>query len=158
MDDLLWHVQLSVAHPQYQQVSLRRRPGYPDHEVVIVDAQKLIRYSSQDLRVGYVIGPVETWDADKRKGMFEFLAPPKLREQHVEMPIVSFNEVTVSEREACFWLFKRARQRHLQYVSYTNGRHRARYLASTGALEIPVMCRKDQVGILSAHCMGPRVA
>ncbi len=158
MNDPLWHVQLNNAHPQYQQVSLRRRPGYPDHEVVIVEAQKLIQYSAQDIRTSYVIGPVEAWDPVKRHGLFEFLAPPKPREQHVEMPIVSFNEVTVYERESYLWLFSRIRQRQVQYVAYTNGRHRARYLADAGATEIPVMCHKHEVRMLIAHCTSTGVA
>ena len=97
MNDQLWHVQLSDAHPQYQQVSLRRRTGYTDHVVVIVDAQKLFQYSAQNPQAGYVIGLVETRDPAKRQGLFEFLSPPRPREQYVEMPIVSFNEVTVYE-------------------------------------------------------------
>lgn len=152
MDDLLWHVQLSDTHPQYQRVSLRRRPKYPDHEVVIVDAQKLIHYSAQDIHPSYVVGPVETWDPAKRQGLFEFLAPPRPREQHVEMPIVSFNDITVYERESYLWFFYRLRPREVQYVAYTNGRHRARYLADAGAKEIPVMCPRDQVHLIREHC------
>ncbi|CAM5317148.1 plasmid fertility inhibition factor family protein [Thauera mechernichensis] len=158
MNDPLWHVRLSDGHPRYQQVSLRRRPGYPNHEVVIVDAQKLIQYSAQDFRAGYVIGPVGTWDPRKRQGLFEFLAPPGPRERHVEMPIVSFNEVTVYERESYLWLFSHIRSRQVQYVGYTNGRHRARYLADAGARDIPVMCHKDEVHVLRAHCTSAGMA
>lgn len=158
MNDLLWHGQLSDAHPQYKRVSLRRRPGYLDHEVIIVNAQKLIQYSAQDIQTSYVIGPIETWDPAKRQGLFDFLAPPKPREQHVEMPIVSFNVVTVYERERYRWLFSSERQRQVHYVSYTNVRHRARYLADAGAKEIPVMCHRNELQMLIAHCTSVGVA
>ena len=152
MDDLLWHVRLSDTHPQYQSVSLRRRPRYPDHEVVVVDAQKLIHYSAQDIRRSYVVGPVETWHPAKRQGLFEFLAPPRPGEQHVEMPIVSFNDITVHDRESYLWFFYRLRPREVRYVAYTNGRHRARYMADAGAKEIPVMCPRDQVQLFRERC------
>ena len=54
MNNLLWHVLLSDAHPQYQQTSRFRRSGHLDYEIAIVDAQKLIQYSAKDVRTGYV--------------------------------------------------------------------------------------------------------
>jgi hypothetical protein len=152
MNNPLWHVQLSDTHPQYQQVSLCRRPGYPNHEVVIVNAQKLIQYSGQDICPGYVIKPVEEWPLAKRQGLFEFLAPPKPYEHHVEMPIISFNEATIDKHEPWFWLFRRKREQRIQYVSYINGRHRTSYLVYAGAKEIPVMCHKNEVSMLNMHC------
>lgn len=150
-ESLLWRVRLSDSHPGYQQVSLRRRPGYPDYQVVMVDAKKLIDYSDQDIR-GFVIPPVEQWDVEKRRGMFAFLAPPTPRERHVEMPIVSFNRVSIVRREPFLWIFRRTKAYQAKYVSYTNGRHRARYLYYAGATGIPVMCHKNNVDALLAHC------
>lgn len=150
-DDELWHVRLDGAHPDYQSVSLRRRPGYANYEVVEVDTEKLIHYSNQDIR-GYVIAPVEDWRPDKRQGIFNFLAPPGPREQPVEMPVISFNERDVIHYERKWLFFKKAVPLRLKYIGYTNGRHRSRYLYFAGAKRIPVMCHISQVDALKAHC------
>lgn len=150
-DDELWHVQLDSAHPDYQSVALRRRPGHTNYEVVEVDAEKLIHYSNQDIR-GYVIAPVEYWQPDKRQGIFNFLAPPGPREQPVEMPVISFNERDVFHYERKWLFFKKAVQLRLKYIGYTNGRHRSRYLYYAGAKRIPVMCHISEVDALKAHC------
>ena len=154
MNDTLFNIRLSDTHPGYQYVKLRCRPGYENHVVVIVDVQKLIRYSNQHLHSSFVIPPAEDWTEEQRKGMFDFLAPPSHKERHVEMPIVSFNEVVVQFREPFLKFFSRRREHLLRYVGYTNGRHRTRYLHFAGALEIPVMCHKSEAKTLQRYC-GP---
>lgn len=67
--------------------------------VVVLDAQKLIRYSDQHMHKRMVIAPADTWAEHGRKRLFDFLAPPTVTERHVEMPIVSFNEFDVEYRE-----------------------------------------------------------
>lgn len=152
MKEKLWHVRLSDTHPQYQHVSLRRRPGHDNYVVVVVDAQRLIRYSDQHMHSHFVIAPADTWAEGKRKGMFDFLAPPNANERHVEMPIVSFNEVILEYREPVLKFFSRRRVRLLRYVGYMNGRHRTRYLYFAGAQEIPVMCHEGQAKALLHYC------
>lgn len=152
--DKLWHVQLDGTHPSYQSVALRRRPGYANYEVVEVVAERLIHYSNQDIR-GYVIPPVEQWQADKRKGIFNFLAPPKPTERYIEMPVISFNERDVIHYERKWLFFKRQVMSRLKYIGYTNGRHRTRYLYYAGAKVIPVMCPASEVNALRTHC-GPQ--
>ena len=150
-DDELFHVQLDDHHPTYQSVALRRRPGYEHYEVVEVDMAKLIHYSNYDLE-GYVLAPVEQWRKDKREGIFRFLAPPGAREQAVEMPVISFRERKVFQRERK-WLFFEKDVVHTQrYIGYTNGRHRTRYLYFAGAKRLPVKCHTTEVAALKTHC------
>lgn len=151
MEKDLWHVRLSAAHPEYQQVSFRRSEVHENYQVVVVDAKKLIHYSDRDIP-GYVIAPVEQWDAEKRKGIAAFLAPPTHTQRHVEMPIVSFNESVRTYRKRYLWLFTKTESEVVKYVSYTNGRHRTRYLIYAGATEIPVLCHNDHVAALREHC------
>lgn len=150
-DDELWHVQLDSTHPKYQSVALRRRPGYMNYEVVEVDTEKLIHYSNHGIR-GYVITPVEDWQAGEQQRIFNFLAPPGPLERPVEMPVISFNERDVIHYERKWLFFKKAVPLCLKYIGYTNGRHRSRYLYFAGAKRIPVMCHSSQVDALKAHC------
>lgn len=55
-EDELFEVKLNYHHPDYQSITLRRRPGYEHYKVVEVDMGKLIHYSNQDLE-GYVLLP-----------------------------------------------------------------------------------------------------
>jgi hypothetical protein len=152
MNTALYEVMLSADHPGYQSVSLRRRLGKDNYEVVMVNVQKLIHYSDQNEKPSFVVSPVEEWAPDKRQGMFEFLAPPGPMEQHVEMPVVSFNEAREEGKEPILGIFGGKPERVLRWVGYTNGRHRTRYLHFAGAQEMPVMCHKDQVAGLQQHC------
>ncbi|MBD8710112.1 hypothetical protein IFT47_26100 [Pseudomonas sp. CFBP 13711] len=152
MNTDLYEVSLSGDHPGYQSVSLRCRPGYDNHVVVMVDVQKLIHYSDQHEHQSFVVSPVEEWDQDKRQGIFEFLAPPSPKERHVEMPIVSFNEVKEESEQPILKILGRRSERVSRWVGYTNGRHRTRYLHFAGAQEMPVMCHKDQVALLEQYC------
>lgn len=152
MNNELFDVRLSGTHPGYQTVNLCRRPGKDHYVVVIVDLQKLILYSDQHLHSSFVIPPAENWTNEERKRMFDFLAPPSPEERHVEMPIVSFNEVQVLFREPVLKFFSRRRERLLRYVGYTNGRHRTRYLHFAGALAIPVMCHESQSQLIQRYC------
>lgn len=152
MDTALYDVKLSDTHPGYQSVSLRRRPGYENHVVVLVDVQKLIHYSDQHLHSSFVVSPVEDWADDKRQGIFEFLAPPAPKERHIEMPVVSFNQVLEQYQDPVMKIFSRKRERLLKWVGYTNGRHRTRYLHFAGALQMPVMCHKNEAKDLQHHC------
>lgn len=155
MNDILFDIRLSDTHPSYQNVSLRRRPGKDNYVVVTVDVQKLIHYSNQHIHSSFVLAPAKDWTEGQRQRMLAFLAPPTSLERHVEMPVVSFNEVLVHYREPAFKFFSRRRDRLVRYVGYTNGRHRTRYLHFAGALEMPVMCHKSEVDTLLRYC-GPQ--
>lgn len=155
-DDELFQVKLDDHHPNYQSITLRRRPGYEHYEVVEVDMGKLIHYSNNDLE-GYVLAPVEEWRIDKREGIFRFLAPPGPREQPVEMPVISFRERKVLQRDRKWFFFEKDVMRIQKYIGYTNGRHRTRYMCFAGAKRIPVMCHTTEVEALRAHCSGQRV-
>jgi hypothetical protein len=118
----------------------------------MVDVQKLVHYSDQHEHQSFVVLPVVNWDQDKRQGIFEFLAPPGPKEQHVEMPIVSFNEVKEESKHHILKILGRRSERVSRWVGYTNGRHRTRYLHFAGAQEMPVMCHKDQAEALHEYC------
>lgn len=148
----LYHVKLSDAHPGYQQVSLRRRPGYENHVVVFVDIHKLIHYSDQHLHPNLVVSSAEEWSEAKRQEVAAFLAPPGPTERHVEMPFVSFNEMQVQVRVPFVKVFKRNRERLVRWIGYTHGRHRTRYLQFAGASVIPVMCLHSEAQAIQHYC------
>lgn len=156
-DDELFQVKLDDHHPNYQSITLRRRPGYEHYEVVEVDMGKLIHYSNHDLE-GYVLAPFEEWRKDKREGIFRFLAPPGPREQPVEMPVISFRERKIFQRERKWIFFEKDVMRIQRYIGYTDGRHRTRYMYFAGAKRIPVMCHTTEVEALRAYCSGQRIS
>ncbi|SPZ02576.1 Uncharacterised protein [Pseudomonas luteola] len=151
----VWHVPLSANHPEYQSVGLRRRHNDDSHTVIIVDVKRLIEYSDNDLPC-YVKEPVEQWSEHDKQGVFDFLKPPTARQTYIEMPIVAFGTRTRYFRVPRFKIFQEIFQKteseEVNYVSYVNGRHRTRYLAYAGAIQMPVMCSIKVAESLRLHC------
>lgn len=147
----IWHVSLSPNHPQYQSVGLVPRFNDADHRVVVVDARKFIHFWSLDYR-GYFLPEVDQWEPSKREGIFHFLSPPRQREKHVEMPVAFLNETMIQCREKRFLVFKRTIERTVRYVGFTNGRHRTRYLAHAGAIQLPIETSAKTAQLLESYC------
>lgn len=144
-------VDLDSSHPGYQSVTLCSPSGYDKYVVVMVDVEKLIFYSNQDLPC-YVVKPVSEWDKTKRDGIYEFLAPLGPNDCCVRMPIVHFYEEAF-ELKRPFWKIFGARSvQVLRWISYTNGRHRTRYLHFAGAKRMPVLCRDNEAAEISRYC------
>lgn len=152
MSQETWQVQLSETHPVYQTVSLRRRSGYDNHVVMMVDLKKLIHYSDKHIHPSYVARPVSEWSEEKREGVFQLLAPPTPMEIPAEMPIASFNEMLVVREKRFLKLFSWRYESLARYVGYTNGRHRTRYLLFAGATQIPVMVHEEQASAMQRYC------
>lgn len=147
----VWHISLSPNHPKYQSVGLVPRFNDADHRVVIVDVHKFIHFWSLDYR-GYFLPDVDQWKPSKREGIFDFLSPSTPRENHVQMPIAFFNETVVQGVEKRFLIFKRTVERTVRYVGFTNGRHRTRYLAHAGAIQLPVETSAKTAHLLEGYC------
>jgi hypothetical protein len=148
----IWHVPLSPDHPGYQLVGLRPRlDDLSEYPVVIVDLLKVLHYWEADDR-SYFLDPVPTWPEEQRKGISRFLSPPSPSERFVEMPMAYLHDVTpvTLVRRWLFFRQKIAKQR--QYLGFTNGRHRTRYLEFAGATHMPMQTGKKSESLLRRYC------
>lgn len=142
-----WTVDLDAQHPEFQHVELHRETGYDHCDVLIVDADRFIQLTELH-RPSFVIPRIEHWKPEKRAGIAHFLKPPG----SVPMPYVSLQERQEVVFEHYWWIFKKKRLTSIKAVSYTNGRHRARYLHAAGARWFPVMCPKDDIEEMRLLC------
>ncbi|CAB3766568.1 plasmid fertility inhibition factor family protein [Paraburkholderia humisilvae] len=143
----VWVVQL-YDHEWYDHVRLKRvfSTDGTRHEVVLVDARRLLSCADRD-DTDYVLRPVLEWHPGKMRGIREFLDPDNARIP--EMPYV-----TVSSRRApglIGWLGLE----HEGVVTFRNGQHRARYLASAGARWFPVEVHEREAALLRQYCGAP---
>ncbi|ALL64246.1 hypothetical protein K788_0004935 [Paraburkholderia caribensis MBA4] len=140
----VWIVPLH-EHPPYGHVRLKRvfTTDGTRHQVVLVDARKLIACADRD-DTDYVLPPVQEWHPGKLRGIREFLEPSNAR-------IPQMPYVTISTRRApglLGWL----RLEHEGVVAFRNGQHRARYLMAAGAVWFPVEVHEREAAMLRQYC------
>jgi hypothetical protein len=116
------------------------------HEVVLVDARKLLQCASRD-DTDYVLRPVDEWHSGKVRGIREFLDPANSRIP--EMPYV-----TITAKRAPGLIGWLGLERE-GVVAFRNGQHRARYLASAGARWFPVEVHEREAALLRQYCGAP---
>lgn len=143
----VWNVPLGKAHEPYRDVRMHRRfAGLPNYTVVIVDAQKFLRFFEND--GGFVIPPARKWDK-KRLAYHRDKLAPQGRGGSVEMPIAGIESRDVVHSRF-FGLWKRKCKETI--VSFTNGRHRARYMEYAGARAFPVEVDVREASMMTALC------
>jgi hypothetical protein len=143
---MTWPVELDHRHPGYQRLELKRRhPTGLDYKVVIVRTERLLELWSRDGT--FFLPPVPEWKEEKRNGIRAFLDPAD--PGTAEMPVVSMRSQTV--RRWGWWppFFTHVEE---PVLTFTNGRHRARYLAYAGAQTIPVEVTARSAPLVEAHC------
>jgi hypothetical protein len=132
-------------HPYYDHVRLKR--VFVDdgtrHQVVMVDAMKLIQCADRD-DTDYVLKGVDDWHAGKVRGIREFLDPRNTRVP--EMPYVTICTRRARGVKGWFGL------EHEGVVAFRNGQHRARYMAYAGALTFPVEVAEREIALLTSLC------
>lgn len=140
----VWIVPLH-DHPWYDHVRLKRVfvADGTRHEVVLVDAHKLLCCAERD-DTDYVLRPVNEWHSGKVRGIREFLDPANPR-------IPQMPYVTVSTRRGPGLLGWLGIERE-GVVAFRNGQHRARYLAEAGARWFPVEVHEREVTLLRQVC------
>ncbi|RQR46487.1 hypothetical protein DIE19_35230 [Burkholderia sp. Bp9126] len=140
----IWIVQLP-GHEPYSFTRLKRvfSSGDVRHRVVVVDSQKLLECADRDT-LDYVLPCVQYWHFGKMAGIREFLAPGQSKIP--EMPYVTIS--TTHARTLLGWvgLSKEG------VVSFRNGQHRARYMASFGATRFPVEVHETEAALLERYC------
>lgn len=144
-------VQLFRNDLPYQSVTFVEPSGYNNYIAVEVAMDKFIYYCEQASGVA-IVPKVEQWSDEKRKGIQEFLSPSQQGSSYPELPIISFNVINRAYREKRFLLFSKTRVVTEKYISFTNGRHRSRFLEFAGAKKIWVYCYKEYVADLLSHC------
>lgn len=145
MTNRKWTVQLGATHVPYTHVDLKRSRDHVDgYEVVMVDLDRLITCFERD---HYVIPHVSAWEAAKRDGFHEFLNPAG---GACEMLVVSFSLKEKTHQR--FFGFIAPRVEEVAVVTFTNGRHRTRYLQFAGAAVIPVEVHESEAVQLRKYC------
>lgn len=147
-----WMVKLRDSHPGYTEVRLKRSlPENNKYTVVIVDADRLLACYSNEI-LSYVLPPVDQWPSGKEKGIREFLNPST---GTAEMPRVSFViKKKETLRKRLWGLLKPVVESVTEepVLSFTNGRHRAVYMAYAGALRFPVEIHVNEAELLRQYC------
>ncbi|MBP0593083.1 hypothetical protein J8I87_25880 [Paraburkholderia sp. LEh10] len=143
----VWIVPLH-DHPPYGSVRLKRvfNTDGTRHQVVLVDARKLIACADRD-ETDYVLRPVHEWHQGKMRGIREFLDPSNAR-------IPQMPYVTITTRRAP-GLLGLLRLEHEGVVTFRNGQHRARYMLAAGAVWFPVEVHEREAALLRQYCGAP---
>ncbi|EBY8685122.1 hypothetical protein D6S41_19040 [Salmonella enterica subsp. enterica serovar Agona] len=147
-----WTVKLRDDHPGYTEVRLKRSlPGNDKYTVITVDAGKFLACYSNEIE-SYVLPPVRQWPPGKEDGIREFLNPSA---GTAEMPRVSFViKKKVTLRKRLLGLLKPVVESITEepVLSFTNGRHRAVYMAYAGAFRFPVEIHVSEAELLRQYC------
>lgn len=141
-----WPVELDRQHPNYQSLVLKRKhPDRDDYRVVIVKTELLLALWARD--EGYFLPPVSDWKEEKRQGIRKFLDP-------ADPGIAEMSVVSMRMRTGVLWhWWPPLRVRVAEpVISFTNGRHRARYLVFAGAKTMPVEVTLNSAPLVEAHC------
>lgn len=143
-DAEIWTVSLR-DHELYAFTRLKRvfSPHDTRYRVILVDARKLLACADRDTD-DYVLPSVQYWHPGKVQGIREFLNPSHPRIP--EMPFISFR---TRNRRSMLGLIGLAKE---GVVSFRNGQHRARYMASAGATSFPVEVLQSEADLLQRFC------
>ncbi|SDK53142.1 hypothetical protein SAMN05192566_1546 [Methylophilus rhizosphaerae] len=141
--DEIWTVPLAANHTPYNFVKLKRRFDRNDYCVVVVDTAAFMECFSREMP-GYIIPTVDRWQLDRKEAIQKFLDPNG--NGVPEMPVVSFE---LSSRKKWFGLLQDVVE---GVISFTNGRHRSRYLQFSGAKCFPVQINISSAEELRKYC------
>jgi hypothetical protein len=142
----IWSVPLDDARSPYPFARMHRRYAtLPYYTVAVVDTAKFMAcFANED--PNFWVPPAAEWGAMQLARHRDRLAPGTAS---AEMPIVHIEERPIIRRRL-FGLLKRLEM--LPVVSFTNGRHRARYLEFAGATTLPVEIELGQLETLLRYC------
>ncbi|CAN0626605.1 conserved protein of unknown function [Burkholderia multivorans] len=140
----IWSVRLP-GHTPYTVTRLKRTFLSEDsrHRVVMVDTGKLLTCADRDTS-DYVLPAVQYWHPGKVRGIRGFLDPSQARIP--EMPYVTFKTRNKRTLLGLIGLSKEG------VVSFRNGQHRARDMASAGARNLPVEVHETEAALLTRYC------
>ena len=140
-------VDLSSNHEKYSKVYLYARyHDNPDTTVVSVDVARFMRCFTHE-QGRFYLSRVEDWPVEPVNDMQRignFLDPST---GAAYMPYVSFR---VYRKQSGWWPFRK--NRSVGVVSFSDGRHRARYLEYAGARIFPVEVSINEASLLSEWC------
>jgi hypothetical protein len=140
----IWIVQLGASHTPYTHVEfIRGRDHVDGYEVVMVDVEKLMTCFDRD---NVTLPLVSAWKESKVEGIRNFLNPT---EGACEMPSIGF---VVRNREIKTLFGLRSKTMSEAVASFTNGRHRSRYLQFAGAVTMPVEIASSEAPLLRRFC------
>lgn len=149
--DGVWTVPLGESHVAYPFMRLHRRfEKLREYTVVIVDTARLMECFTRDT-IG--IPPAVDWPITQLEHHREYLNPKR---GTPEMPIVHCRENTYVRQR--LWGLLSPLREILPVVTFTNGRHRTRYMEYAGAMTIPVETDLASAPLLRHYCAVPHIA
>ena len=127
----------------------------PDHKVIVVDLAKFI----QMVELGpasFVRPPVPEWDAEKLAGFIRFMTPHAPDDPSgpgaVLMPVVGHHFRFEREPRPAWKIWEPVRERKVYHATYTNGRHRTRFVEYGGATTMPLEVDSASVNFYMETC------
>lgn len=169
----VWRVPLP-KNPQYPYTLFHRRLGDKyNYTVVLVDVEKFLDCHLRDMP-GYVIPPMADWKQEEVDGLMNFMRPsafdPMPKEEmprmvrealgenrhlgSVEMPIAHIEMERFVEHPGLleFLGLKKKKVFEKPVVSFTNGRHRSRFIQAMGVKCFPVEVEQRQADLMRRIC------
>lgn len=137
-------VELSSNHKEYSTVYLYARyHDRPDTTVVWVDMARFMKCFTRE-QGHFYLDSVDTWPVSDKQKIRAYLDPST---GAAYMPYVSFG---VYQEHTGLWHFRK--HRSVGVVSFSDGRHRARYLEYAGARAFPVEVSVNEAPMLREWC------
>ena len=139
----IWTVPLSATHQPYQVTQLKRElPNHSDYQVVVVDTVKFVECLERGTP-SLVVAEVGAWKEEKREAIRALLDPS------TGAPYMARASIRLELQKRWFGMRKPIQ---VAVVSFTNGRHRTRYLQWAGASCIPIETHRTSAELLELYC------
>lgn len=163
-----WRIPLPARDAPYPHVLLHRRfQTLESYTAVWIDTEKFMACFARD--IGYTIDPFEDWDDSEKEGFKNFMRPAEFEPPKkfpewlrgyepketgsVEMPIAHAEINRVYDTSGILGFFGLSRKTiELPVVSFTNGRHRSRFLQAMGVKSFPVEVPVSQADLMRRIC------
>ena len=127
----------------------------PDHKVIVVDLAKFIQLVELG-PASFVAAPAAEWDAQKIEGFTEFMAPHPPGDPRgpgaVLMPVVGHHFRIMREARPLWKFWGPDREWKVHHATYTNGRHRTRFVEYGGATTMPLEVDPASVNFYMETC------
>ena len=159
----LWEIALPSGRVPISR-ALMRRDTYnddpnkilrPAHKVIVVDLAKFIQLVEL-APASFVVPPAAEWGAQELEGRTEFMAPHPPNDPRgngsILMPLVGHHFRIVREARPAWKFWEPERARKVYHVTYTNGRHRTRFVEYGGATTMPVEVDPASVNFYMETC------
>ncbi|MBX9899620.1 MAG: hypothetical protein K2Y28_02450 [Burkholderiaceae bacterium] len=144
-----YRIDLSPDHQYFPYTNFSRcYPRDPSFQVIEVDTRKFFSYFDNS------IPPAEKWSNERLEKVRRDVQPRSIKNGVYKMPYASIRfETKIIYPCALFCLLGLfGKEKNAPVISFTNGRHRARYLQYAGAKSFPIEVHADHVESMKQYC------